>query len=215
MEIPEGERVDPKLAKGVLQELAASISLVQQLQVEDEPDPSVLALINSLTKSPANLANDMDLALEDIEDVLVGEWELVYTTSRSMKYNSGLTGLCNTLPQAELLGVTQTISLDNFDSYDVYTNERLMTLGKNFDAVIDGTWELLSTYAIMTGEPVLTLNIEPIRIKYGALTDSMETGWKGARVLNRCEVVYLDDDMRVMKGGSNDCFFVWYRKEEK
>jgi len=208
------KKVDPANAKAVLKQLVASIPLAQQLQVEEDPDPEVLSLVDSLSQSRENIANDLDLALEDVEDVLVGEWELVYTTSRSMKYNSGLTGLGNTLPQAELLGVSQTISLDNFDSYDVYTTEKLLTLGRNLDAVIDGTWELLSTYSIMTGEPVLTMNIEPIRIKYGTLSDSMETGWKGARVLNRCEVIYLDDEIRVMKGGSNDCFFVWYRKTD-
>jgi hypothetical protein len=77
--------------------------------------------------------------------------------------------------------------------------------------IVDAAWELKDLTSVMDGSSALTLDITLQQIKYGFITEKLETGWKGVRVLNRVQVLYLDQELRVMKGQSADSFFVFRR----
>jgi hypothetical protein len=58
-----------------------------------------------------------------VTSALVGKWRLLYTSSNSMEYHQGLTGLAKTLPRAQFSGVVQELQRDG-DMLDCeYTEE--------------------------------------------------------------------------------------------
>ena len=174
-------------------------------------DEAVGALVEAMLDAEENLAVQDELEIKELERAIEGDWDLVYTTSRTMRFNRGLSGLGSSLPKAEFLGFEQKIVVNGYAFETVYT-ERLKTLGQSLDVVVEGAWELKDVVSIMDGEVCLTMDVLPAIIKYGFITEKLETGWKGVRVLNRCELLYLDKTWRVMKGQSNDSYFVFKRQ---
>lgn len=77
---------------------------------------------------------------------------------------------------------------------------------------VDGYFEVKNLTSIITGVPAVVVEVEPDTIKYGFFTNKLETGWKSVRVLNRLDLVYVDDDVRIMKGGSADSYFFFQRR---
>ncbi|EKU23329.1 hypothetical protein NGA_0031802 [Nannochloropsis gaditana CCMP526] len=209
---PEGLRIVGP-AKPQLKEMLASVLLAGLLEEDKALDDYVGALVEAMLDEEANLAARDELEITDLQKAMEGEWELAYSTSRTMRYNRGLSGLGKSLPKVEFLGFSQSIAVNGFALETVYT-ERLRTLGRDLNVVVEGAWELKDVVSIMSGELCLIMDVLPATITYGFMRERIETGWKGVRVLNRCELLYLDEDLRVMKGQSSDSYFVFSRRTE-
>lgn len=205
----------PAAARAELEGLLRSVEFAGLLDPDDANvktrDEAVAALVEAMLDDEANLAVRDDLEIADLEKAIEGDWDLAYSTSRTMRFNRGLSGLGSSLPKAEFLGFEQRIVVNGYAFETVYT-EKLKTLGRPLDVVVEGAWELKDVVSIMDGEVCLIMDVLPAQIQYGFITERLETGWKGVRVLNRCELLYLDEQLRIMKGQSNDSYFVFKRK---
>ena len=85
--------------------------------------------------------------------------------------------------------------------------------GNDVVASVDGDWSLKSTTSLLTGEPSLIVSVEPGTVKYGP-TATKADHWKSVRSMNMLNLVYLDDDVRVMRGNtSTDTVFVFRRQK--
>jgi hypothetical protein len=220
---PAAAAAPPAVAESPAAARAELVSLLENVQFAGLLDPddanvkardeAVAALVEAMLDAEENVAVRDDLEISELEKAIEGDWDLVYTTSRTMRFNRGLSGLGSSLPKAEFLGFEQKIVVNGYAFETVYT-ERLKTLGRPLDVVVEGAWELKDVVSIMDGEVCLTMDVLPAIIKYGFITERLETGWKGVRVLNRCELLYLDPKLRVMKGQSNDSYFVFRRKQQ-
>lgn len=208
--LPSGPEVTGP-AKPQLLEILDSVKFAGLLDEENkELDEFVGALAEALIDDEANLATRDDLEIVDLQKLIEGEWDLAYSTSRTMRYNRGLSGLGKSLPKAEFLGFRQSIVVNGYALETVYT-EKLRTLGQDLDVIVEAAWELKDVVSMMDGEVELIMDVLPAQIKYGFMTERIETGWKGVRVLNRCELLYLDQNIRIMKGQSSDSYFVFRR----
>ena len=107
----------------------------------------------------------------------------------------------------------QTIRTDGYAYESIYT-ENLKTLGRDLKVVVEGSWELKDVVSIMDGEVCLVFDVIPAEIKWSVFRERLETGWKGVRVLNRCEVIFLDERWRIMKGQSSDSYFIFRRRKK-
>ncbi|KAM3576866.1 hypothetical protein VYU27_001232 [Nannochloropsis oceanica] len=200
-------------AKPQLLEVLGSIKFAGLLDDDKATDEYVAALVEAMIEEDANLAVQDELEIAELQKAMEGDWDLAYSTSRTMRYNRGLSGLGKSLPQAEFVAFRQSIAVNGYAFETVYT-EKLKTLGRELDVVVEGAWELKDVVSIMDGELCLIMDVLPATIKYGFMNERIETGWKGVRVLNRCELLYLDQDTRVMKGQSSDSYFVFRRRAD-
>ena len=96
---------------------------------------------------------------------------------------------------------------------DVEYLERIIVKpGSNsFDVRVTGDWKVGSNFNMFTGEPTTTLSVEPLQVTYGP-TSTRADHWKSLGPLNKLNIVYLDSDLRIMKGTtSTETVFIFKR----
>lgn len=173
----------------------------------------ILNILKVLEQQPANLLIQKEGNI-DRED-LVGNWELLYTSSAAMKFNQGLTGIGGSFPNGKFGGVRQVLTATKFLS-DFEYKERVEVnpSSASFDVTVNGIWDIRKSVSLFTGQPTVILNVEPDKVKYG-LTSTRADHWKSLGPVNRLDLTYLDDDLRVMRGcTSSDNIFVFKRIKE-
>lgn len=132
---------------------------------------------------------------------LTGDWDLIFTTSSTMKFNQGLSGLGGSFPNGKFGGVVQKLQASKWTS-DIEYKERIeVPAGASFDVTVTGDWKLKGTVNLFTGEPTTVMAIEPDKVKYGP-TSTRADHWKALGPLNLLDITYLDDDLRVMRGNT-------------
>ncbi|CAM9803317.1 unnamed protein product [Chrysoparadoxa australica] len=145
-------------------------------------------------------------------DALPGTWRLMYTSSKSMEFNQGITGLANTLPGAELQGLLQVLQKEGglLDAY--YEEELIVSGGKELTVTVTGDWEVRQTTSLMTGTSSIALGMNTKRVKYGFI-DVIGERWKPLRSMAVLDVVYIDDSIRIMRGQtSTSSIFVLFKE---
>ena len=77
------------------------------LECSERQANAVLDAANMLETLPSNLLvkYDGDITQED----LAGEWDMIYSSSSTMKFNQGLSGLGGSFPNGKFAGVTQKL----------------------------------------------------------------------------------------------------------
>lgn len=205
----------PPINKRVKEDLIAFIDIV----VEEDEDPcgfgasesdqgQILNIVQVLEQQPTNLIlqKEGNIELADLK----GNWELLYTTSGSMKFNNGLSGIGRSFPNGKFAGVRQELKSTKLYS-DMEYKERIEVNPSNasFDVTVNGSWDLRKSISLFTGQPTVILNVEPDRVSYG-LTSTRADHWKTLGPVNRLDLSYLDDDFRVMRGcTSSDTLFIF------
>ena len=170
----------------------------------------ILDIVADLEEQRSNLviAKGGDIQPED----LTGDWELIFTTSSTMKFNQGLTGLGGSFPNGKFGGVVQKLQATKWTS-DIEYKERIeVPAGASFDVTVTGDWKLKGTVNLFTGEPTTVLQIEPDKVEYGP-TSTKGDHWKSLGPLNLLDITYLDDDLRVMRGNTSvNTIFIFRRR---
>jgi len=223
------EIIAPISVKPNLMELLYDMNQVDELlsssEEEDDDDEYLLPCGLDCTDDEAAEINSLAIQLEkegtnkvlmsDVSitpDDLVGSWNLLYASSPMMKFNKGLSGLGGSFPNGKFAGLIQKLQASFF--LDVEYTERINVsnpASSSFDVTITGDWELKNSVSLLTGEPSIVLNVEPNKVIYGP-TNTRADHWKSVRALNLLNVVYLDDDIRVMRGNMNsDLLFIFQR----
>eukprot|EP00536_Pseudo-nitzschia_multiseries_P002548 jgi/Psemu1/251753/estExt_Genewise1Plus.C_340087 len=168
----------------------------------------LLSILKVLEQQPTNmiLQKEGNIELPD----LAGNWELIYTSSSAMKFNNGLSGIGGSFPNGRFGGLRQELSCTKFLS-DMEYKERIEVTpsSASFDVTINGIWDLRKSVSLFTGLPTVILNVEPDRVTYGP-TSTRADHWKSLGPVNRLDLSYLDDDLRVMRGcTSSETLFVF------
>lgn len=214
---PPPQQQSPQMNTRVKDDLLAFIDIIVEDDEEEllcgfgasEADQAqVLNIVKVLEQQPSNIIVQKDGNIERLD--LAGNWELVFTSSSAMKFNQGLTGIGGSFPNGKFGGVRQELTATKFLS-DFEYKERIEVnpSSASFDVTVDGIWDLQKSISLFTGQPTVILNVEPGRVKYG-LTSTRGDHWKSLGPVNRLDLSYLDDDLRVMRGcTSSETIFVF------
>jgi len=175
---------------------------------EEADQEQVMNIVKVLEQQPSNLILQKEGNIERTD--LTGKWQLLYTSSSSMKFNQGLSGIGGSFPNGKFGGFTQELKATKFLSDFEYKERVDVTpASASFDVTVNGIWDLRKSVSLFTGQPTVILNVEPDRVKYG-VTSTRADHWKSLGPTNRLDLSYLDDDLRVMRGcTSSDTIFIF------
>ncbi|GMH61365.1 hypothetical protein TrST_g6694 [Triparma strigata] len=204
-------------AKTNSQDKESLLSLISSLSSSDpaglnadDPPSNLLPLISALASSPSNLLTTRPVTEKD----LAGKWTLIYSNSGMIKFSQGLTGLASTLPNGSFLSLTQTLTHNSYASDCLYAESISAGAGSVVSATVDGDWNLRSSVSLLTGEPCVIVNVEPLNVKHSGTTTRADH-WKSVRCMNMLNLDYIDGDLRIMRGNTSlDTVFVWKKEEE-
>jgi hypothetical protein len=195
---------DPSAAIKIKKDLVSFIDIIVDpdtlpcgLDCTEKDKKQVLNIVEALERQPTNFITKKNGNVEMSD--LSGTWELLYSSSSAMKFNHGLTGLGG-LPNGKFAGLKMKLSNTKFLS-DVEYVEHIDVIpsSASFDVTVTGSWFMRSSMSLFTGQPSITLEIEPDLVKY-ALTSTKGDHWKSLGPLNMLDLTYLDEDFRVMRG---------------
>lgn len=174
------------------------------LEATDNEVELVLDLVSALEKESQNMVLNTDGEIQQTD--VAGDWELLYTTSSTMKFNKSLSGLVP--PNGKFGGLVQKLKASKYLA-DLEYVEQINAGPASFDVKVTGDWELRSTVSLFTGSKSVCLDVVPDKVNYG-LNSQKADHWKTLGVMNLLDITYLDDDMRVMRGTtSTDSIFIF------
>lgn len=160
----------------------------------DSEIQTVLELVATLETEPCNIIKSCGGNLQQKD--IVGDWELLYTTSATMRFNKGLSGLVP--PGGKFGGLTQKLTSTKYLS-DVEYIEQIDAGPSSFEVRVTGDWELKNSASLFTGTRSVALSVEPDKVAYG-LTKTKGDHWKSLGPMNLLSFSYLDEDIRIMRG---------------
>jgi len=170
------------------------------IECTDGEQEVVLNIINDLQKESINMLIQKEGNI-DLTD-LAGTWILLFSSSATMKFNKGVSGLGGSFPNGKFGGLQQTLKANKYLTDMEYLEHIKVTPDvASFDVRINGDWELSSSISLFTGQPSTVMRVVPDRVMYGP-TVTRADHWKSLGPLNSLDIAYLDDDLRVMRGNT-------------
>ncbi|KAL7528987.1 hypothetical protein ACHAXR_002732, partial [Thalassiosira sp. AJA248-18] len=144
----------------------------------------VIEVVSELEREPYNQVVALSAtgggAIQKEE--LVGSWDLIYSSSSTMKYNEGLSGLAGGL--TSFGGLQQSLVSTKYISDVEYTEQVVGKLGKkSYDVMITGDWDLRTEVSIFTGKPANIMTVTPDKVSYGPRRDKADH-WKSLGPMN-------------------------------
>jgi hypothetical protein len=210
----EEEETVEDAAKRIKAELVELISVFGRDEEKmpcglDSTESEVQRILNIVVELESQASNLVVSSGGDITaNEIAGNWDLLYTTSSTMKFNKGLSGLVP--PNGKFGGLKQTLKASKYLA-DIEYIEHINAGPASFDVRVTGDWELRNSVSLFTGSRSVALSVEPDRVNYG-LNSQRADHWKSLGPLNLLDIAYLDDDMRIMRGTtSTDSIFVFKR----
>jgi len=175
------------------------------LESTDDEVEVMLEITKKVEQEPTN----MILSADDIQESdLAGDWDLLYTTSSTMKFNKSLTGMVP--PNAKFDGLMQKFKASKYLADTEYI-EKIDAGPASFEVKVTGDWELRSSISLFTGSKSVAINVVPDSVSYLA-TSVRGDHWKSLGPMNLLDIIYLDDDLRIMRGTTAmDNIFVFKR----
>ena len=216
------EKPDEKELKMELIELIEDIAKVLEedglqmcgLDSSELEQERVLEVVSELERAPYNqiVAISATGGGAVQKEELVGTWDLIYSSSSTMKYNEGLSGLAGGL--TKFGGLQQELSSTKYLSDVEYTEQVIGKLGaKPFEVKIKGDWDLRTEVSLFTGKPANIMTVIPDKVYYGPRSDKADH-WKSLGPMNLLVLSYLDSDLRIMRGNtSTDTLFILRRSK--
>jgi len=175
------------------------------LESTDDEVEVMLEITKKVEQEPTNKI----LSADDIQESdLAGDWELLYTTSSTMKFNKSLTGMVP--PNAKFDGLMQKFKASKYLADAEYI-EKIDAGPASFEVKVTGDWELRSSISLFTGSKSVAVSVVPDTVSYLA-TSVRGDHWKSLGPMNLLDIIYLDDDLRIMRGTTAmDNIFVFKR----
>lgn len=166
----------------------------------DKERALIQKLVNELELEPTNWVQ-LNKGKIDAKKV-IGEWEMLYTSSRTMTINKSLSGLgrsASTL--APFVRLVQRFTGSKFYGKCEYI-ETFGTGSESFDVTITGEWMVKDGANPLTGMSSTVLWVEPEKVKYGLSTNDAET-WASLGPIKRLDIIYMKDDLLITRGNVN------------
>ena len=210
----EDDEEEAEAAKPVFSSKTSLLNMVAELAKDEERLPCglestdnevevILEVTSSLEKESSNLVlSDIEIQATDV----AGDWELIYTTSSTMKFNKGLSGLVP--PNGKFGGLIQKLKASRYLA-DLEYVEQINAGPASFEVKVTGDWEIRSSVSLFTGTKSVCLDVVPDKVNYG-LNSQKADHWKSLGPMNLLDISYLDDDLRIMRGTtSTDSIFIF------
>jgi hypothetical protein len=178
------------------------------LESTDQEQDLIQAMVVELELEPTNAVNNGKIT----SAMVMGEWELLYTSSGTMITNKGLSGLGHpSSDMAQFSRLVQKLTGSKF----LGRCEYIETFGNDgessFDVRITGEWYLRDDRNPFTGMPMTVLWVELEKIMYGVDTDNADR-WESLGPVKRLDILYQKDDLLIQRGNTNtDSIFVFQR----
>jgi hypothetical protein len=210
-EVPAAAAADePEISSRIellalITELALDDRLPCGLESTDTEVELMLEIAAKLQKESTNMiGSEPEIEIAN----LAGVWELIYTTSATMKFNKSLSGMVP--PNAKFGGLVQKLEASKYLS-DVEYVEQINAGPASFEVKVTGDWELRSTVSLFTGAKSFCLDVVYDRVNYG-LKSQKADHWKSLGPLSLLDISYVDEDLRIMRGTtSTDSIFIFKR----
>jgi hypothetical protein len=188
-------------------------SLPCGLDCTDKERDVIRSLISELELEPTNVVKLRNGKIAEKE--LMGEWDLLYTSSRTMIINNGLSGLGrSTSAFSEFVSLRKKLTGSKF----LGTCEYIETLGtgpESFDVIISGEWMLKGDTNPFTNAPATVLCVDHETVVYaiGSISSTNKADdWDSLGPMKRTDIIYMKDKLLIARGSSStDALFVFQR----
>ena len=149
---------------------------------------------------------------------VMGNWNLLYTSSRTMIINKSLSGLGrSTSEKAILKGIEMRLTGNKFlgraefvETFGGGDDEDDVTL----DVSVVGEWVLEDGRNIFTRVPSSSLRVDPETITYGVSKNKADE-WASLGPIKLLDFLYCDSDLMILRGTANtDAHFIYQRLTE-
>ncbi|CEM27718.1 unnamed protein product [Vitrella brassicaformis CCMP3155] len=165
-------------------------------------DKNIRTLAQQLNQMPENFICRGRKALLK---TLAGGWKLDYTSSDTVRFNKGLSGLAKTIPGSIFMKLEQQLLTDSILSDFEYT-ERIGSV----DVTLTGVWDVRLRTSQFTNKPVFMFEQTFEKASYG-FVNSKCTTWPSLRPYAGMELVYVDADLQIVRGNAETSLFVFSR----
>eukprot|EP00565_Helicotheca_tamesis_P004622 CAMPEP_0185730270 /NCGR_PEP_ID=MMETSP1171-20130828/9180_1 /TAXON_ID=374046 /ORGANISM="Helicotheca tamensis, Strain CCMP826" /LENGTH=578 /DNA_ID=CAMNT_0028399285 /DNA_START=409 /DNA_END=2145 /DNA_ORIENTATION=+ len=174
------------------------------LDCTEREEREISDIVAVLEQEPTNKVITQNGIIET-EDI-IGTWDLLYSSSATMKYNEGLSGLAGGV--SKFSGLKQKLEGNKYISDAEYIETIDIPGDNSFDVRVTAGWELRNSVSLFTGKPSTVLKVTPEMVYYGP-TKQVADYWKSLGPMSSTDLTYLDDDLRVMRGTtSTDSIFI-------
>jgi hypothetical protein len=169
--------------------------------------------IDAMQQEPENRLFRSDGRLKS--SAVMGNWNLLYTSSRTMIINKSLSGLGrSTSEKAFLKGIEMRLTGNKF----LGQAEFVETFGGGDDdddvtlnVSVVGEWVLEDGRNIFTGAPSSSLRVDPETITYGVSKNKADE-WASLGPIKLLDFLYCDSDLMILRGTANtDSHFIYQR----
>mmetsp|Transcript_11709 Transcript_11709/g.13440 ORF Transcript_11709/g.13440 Transcript_11709/m.13440 type:complete len:459 (-) Transcript_11709:95-1471(-) len=188
------------------------------MECTDNEREIILKMVSELKEASDNLVVLKNGNIEAKD--LIGDWDLLYTSSKAMILNKSISGLTGTLSQkVEFSGVRQKLTGSKYLGFVEYIETFNVGTEEAFDVEITGEW-------LLREDQPTTLQVDPENIQYGssyAMTEqapvvaigggvSQVASWQSLGPIKLLDIIYLTPNLYIARGKSKmDAIFVWMK----
>jgi len=171
----------------------------------EEIETKIRNLIAAVIEKGDKLSNrDINVIRNEVN----GKWRLMYTNSEMFDFYNGVTGFANVFPATKFNDLILQYSSDGFLSEAKYF-EKLITPMGSIDATVYANWDLMKEMSFMTNDNSVVLRSYCTKVTAGPMEYEAQENWKSLRTLSMNEVVYVDNNIQIMRNcGALRIFFV-------
>mmetsp|Transcript_13982 Transcript_13982/g.13496 ORF Transcript_13982/g.13496 Transcript_13982/m.13496 type:complete len:534 (+) Transcript_13982:949-2550(+) len=193
----------------VLKDLLA-LSKEQKRCGLDRPEEETAARIRDLVqavfeKSPRMANRKIEQTRQDV----CGTWRLMYTNSEMFEFYHGVTGFANVLPTSKFEDLNVQYRSDGYLNEAEYF-EKLSTPLGDLDATVYSTWDLMKEMSFMTNENSIVLRSYCTKVTAGPMEYEAQENWKSLRTLSMNELMYVDENIKIMRNcGALRIYFIY------
>lgn len=124
----------------------------------------------------------------------------------------GVTGLANVFPGAVFESLDLVFQSDGYLSEAQYLETLRTPLVGPVVAKVQATYEVIKEMSFMTNEDAIVLRSYVSKVNAGPFEYEAQENWKSLRALAMNEIVYVDDDVLLLRNaGALRIFFVLER----
>jgi hypothetical protein len=175
----------------------------------DKERELIQAMVTDLEIDPTNLAQLNNGQIDAKR--FIGEWKMLYTSSRTMIINKSLSGLGrSTSTMAPFVRLVHRMTGSKFLGKCEYV-ETFGTGPESFDVTVTGEWMLKNGVNPITGMSNTVLWVDLEKVMYGFSTNDAEE-WASLGPIKRMDIIYMKEDLLITRGSVNtDSIFVYQR----
>jgi hypothetical protein len=199
--------------KDILQELLGMCKEQKRCGLdrpEEEDQARMRDLVQAVTEKSVPVAKrDID----ELRQAINGKWRLLYTNSEMFSFYNGVTGFANVFPTTKFEDLSMQYISDGYISESRYLEKLSSPLGE-IPCTVFSNWEVVKEMSFMTNENSVVLRNYCAKVTAGPMEYLAEENWKSLRTMAMNELIYVDDNIKIMRNtGALRIIFVYVRED--